>query len=160
MLVVLLWPLGYYCCCKFCCVCYLGCSYYSVGRNQPLITRLKLRKSEKSYYYTIYLDMYFKTDVSIRVTNHFNSMWCYPVNSSNSDVLNKNYNNQVQVQWVDFTNSHLHIDGSLKKFLGLCSNCQERKNDAASCFVVVHLLSEKQWNEKHPQLFMTTACHS
>lgn len=61
--------------------------------------------------------MYFKTDVSIRVTNHFNLMCYYPVNSSNSDVLNKNSNNQVQVQWVDFTNSHLHIDRSLTNFL-------------------------------------------
>lgn len=48
----------------------------------------------------------------------------------------------------------------IHKYVGLCSNCQEEKNDTARRFVAGHHLSEKQWNEKHPRLFMTAKCHS
>lgn len=37
----------------------------------------------------------------------------------------------------------------IHKYVGLCSNCQEEKNDTARCFVAGHHLSGKQWNEKH-----------
>lgn len=49
------------------------------------------------------------------------------MNSSNSDVRHKNSNNQVQVQWVDFTNSHLHPDRSLTNVLACAQTAKSAR---------------------------------
>lgn len=54
-------------------------------------------------------------------------MCYYPVNSSNSDILNKNSNNQVQAQWVEFMNSYLHVDRSFTNFLPCAQTVKSRR---------------------------------